>query len=144
DQRLQVVESPGTDYQYIGMNLRDPILSDVRVRRALGYALDRQGIVEYLRRGLAVPAAGILPPVSWAFEPDVFTFTYDPARARRLLDEAGYTDQDGDGPAARFHLSLKVSNNEFNRLQSAVIQQNLRAVGVALDIRTYEFATLYA
>jgi peptide/nickel transport system substrate-binding protein len=144
DPGLQLVESPGTDYQYMGLNLRDPLLQDRRVRQALGYAIDRHAIIEYLRRGLATPAAGILPPVSWAFEPGVFTFTYDPARARALLDEAGYPDPDGDGPTPRLQLSLKMSNNEFNRLQSSVIQQNLRAVGIALDVRTYEFATLYA
>jgi peptide/nickel transport system substrate-binding protein len=144
DRRLQVVESPGTDYQYIGINLRDKILKDRRVRHAIGYAIDRRAIVEYLRRGLATPALGILPPMSWAFTADVFGFTYDPAKARALLDQAGYPDPDGDGPAPRFRLSLKVSSLEFNRLQSAVIQQNLRDVGIALDVRTYEFATLYA
>lgn len=144
DARLQLVESPGTDYQYIGVNLRDEVLKDVRVRRALAHAIDRRAIIEYLRRGLAAPAAGMLPPVSWAFEPAVATFDYDPAKARQLLDEAGYPDPDGDGPAPRLHLSLKVSNTEFNRLQSSVLQQNFRAVGVALDVRTYEFATLYA
>jgi peptide/nickel transport system substrate-binding protein len=144
DAALQVVESPGVDYQYMGLNLRDPLLQDVRVRRAIGYAIDRRAIVEYLRRGLAAPAVGLLPPVSWAFESGVFRFDYDPERARELLDQAGHPDPDGDGPEPRFHLTLKVSNVEFNRLQSAVIQQNLRAVGIALDVRTYEFATLYA
>jgi len=144
DPKIQLVQSPGTDYQYVGLNLRDPILKDRRVRQALGYAIDRQAIIQYLRRGLATPAAGILPPVSWAFEPSVFQFTYDPAKARTLLDEAGYPDPDGDGPAPRLNLSLKISNLEFNRLQSSVIQQNLRAVGIALDVRTYEFSTLYA
>ena len=144
DARLQLVESPGTDYQYMGVNLRDPVLKDVRVRQAIAYAIDRHAIIEYLRRGLAIPAIGLLPPVSWAFDPGVFTFTYDPARARALLDAAGYRDPDGDGPAPRMHLTLKVSNIEFNRLQSSVIQQNLRAVGIALDVRTYEFATFYA
>jgi peptide/nickel transport system substrate-binding protein len=144
DARLQLVKSPGTDYQYIGVNLRDPILKDVRVRQAIAYAIDRHAIIEYLRRGLAVPAAGLLPPVSWAFDPSVFTFTYDPAKARALLDAAGYSDPDGDGPQPRFTLTLKVSNLEFNRLQSAVIQQNLGAVGIGLDVRTYEFATFYA
>jgi len=144
DDALQLVESRGTDYQYIGVNLRDAVLADLRVRQAIGYAIDRKAIIDYLRRGLAVPAAGLLPPVSWAFEPGVFTFAYDPAKARALLDEAGYRDPDGDGPQPRMQLTLKVSNLEFNRLQSAVIQQNLRAVGIALDVRTYEFATLYA
>ncbi len=142
--RLSVTTSPGTDYQYVGLNLRDPVLSDLRVRQALAYAIDRDAIVTYLRRGLASPAVGLLPPASWAFSPDVRTFGYDPARARALLDEAGYRDPDGDGPLPRFRLTLKTSNIEFNRLQSAVIQENLRQVGVALDIRMYEFATLYA
>jgi peptide/nickel transport system substrate-binding protein len=144
DPRLTLVESSGTDYQYLGINLRDPLLGDIRIRQAIGYAIDRGAIIEHLRRGLATPAAGILPPVSWAFEPDVFTFTYDPDKARALLDQAGFPDPDGDGPQPRLHLSLKVSNLEFNRLQSSVIQENLRAVGIALDVRTYEFATLYA
>jgi peptide/nickel transport system substrate-binding protein len=141
---LQVVRSPGTDYQYIGLNLRDPVLKHLRVRQALAYAVDYDSIIKHLRRGLAYPAVGLIPPVAWAFEPDVFAFSYDPVRARQLLDEAGFTDPDGDGPGKRFTLSLKVSNIEFNRLQSAVIQQNFEAVGVGLDVRVYEFATLYA
>jgi peptide/nickel transport system substrate-binding protein len=144
DEGVRTSEFPGTDYQYIGLNLRDARLRDRRVRYAIGYAIDREAIVRYLRRGLAETAVGILPPLSWAFEADVFRFTYDPARARQLLDEAGYLDPDGEGPASRFTLSLKVSSLEFNRLQSAVIQQNLREIGIDVDVRTYEFATLYA
>ena len=60
------------------------------------------------------------------------------------MDEAGYPDPDGDGPRPRFTLSLKVSSSEFYRLQAAVIQQDLQRVGVHVDIRSYEFATLYA
>jgi peptide/nickel transport system substrate-binding protein len=144
DPNLQAPRSPGGDYQYIGLNLLDPILKDVRVRQAIGYAIDRQAIIDYLRRGMATPATGILPPMSWASDPGAFTFTYDPQKARALLDQAGYPDPDGDGPATRLHLTLKMSSIEFNRLQGAVIQQNLRAVGIDLELRTYEFATLYA
>ena len=142
---LMLTTAPGLNYQYLGFNLRDPVLRDVRVRHAIGYAIDRQSIVEYLRRGLAAPSVSMLAPTNWAFEPDVFDFTYDPAEARRLLDEAGYPDRDGEGSGARFSVSLKVSSaTEYNRLQSAVIQQNLREVGIDVDVRTYEFATLYA
>ncbi len=141
---LQTIESPGVDYQYIGVNLTDRVLGDLRVRQALAYAIDRQAIVTHLRRGLALPSSGMLPPLSWAVADDVFSFRHDPVRARALLDEAGYPDPDGDGPAPRVRLTLKVSNVEFNRLQSSVIQQDLEAVGIALDVRTYEFATLYA
>jgi len=62
--RLQTARLPGVDYQYIGFNMRDPILKDVRVRQAIGYAIDRHAIITYLRRGMAIPATGILPPMS--------------------------------------------------------------------------------
>lgn len=142
DGSVQIVEASGTDYAYVGLNLRDPVLTDRRVRHAIGYAIDRDAIVKYLRRGLAQPAVGVVPPLSWAFAPDVFQFTHDPARARALLDEAGYLDPDGEGPEPRLRLTLKVSTNEFYRLQAAVIQQDLRSVGIDLDVRSYEFATL--
>lgn len=144
DPKLQTIQAPGVDYQYVGINLRDPILKDLRVRQALAYAIDRHAIIDYLRRGLAGIATGVLPPLSWAYANDSFSFPYDPAKARALLDAAGYLDLDGDGPQPRMALTLKVSNNEFNRLQSSLVQQNLRDIGVALDVRTYEFATLYA
>ena len=140
--RLQIVKADGTDYAYLGFNLRDPVLANEKVRQAIAFAIDRGAIITYLRRGLAIPAVGVLPPASWAFNPDVCAFTHDPARARKLLDEAGYRAGSVDG--IRLRLSLKVSSSEFNRLQSAVIQQDLREVGIELDVRTYEFATLYA
>lgn len=144
DRTMSIAESPGTDYAYVGFNLRDPVLRDRRVRHAIGYAIDRQAIVDHLRRGLASPAVGILPPVSWAFEPNVFQFTHDVTKAKALLDDAGYRDPDGEGPEPRLRLTLKVSTNEFIRLQAAVIQQDLKQAGIELDVRSYEFATLYA
>jgi len=141
---FRVTRSDGLDFSYIGFNMQDPVLSDKRVRHAIGYAIDRDAIVRYLRRGLAQPAFGLIPPQSWAFEPDVLTFAHDPARAMRLLDEAGFPDPDGDGPQPRLRLSLKISTNEEFRLQSTVIQQDLRRVGIDLDLRSYEFATLFA
>jgi peptide/nickel transport system substrate-binding protein len=144
DGRLKVVTAPGTDYAYLGFNLRDPALADVRVRQAIGYAIDQQGIVKYLRHGLARPATGIVPPMSWAYASDVFQFTHDPEKAKALLDEAGYRDPDGDGSHVRMHLTLKTSTDERYRLQAAVIQEDLRKVGIALDVRSSEFATLMA
>lgn len=142
--RFTVQRDPGLDFSYLGVNMRDPVLKDKRVRHAIGYAIDRDAIVKYLRRGLARPATGLVPPQAWAYEPSVHTFSYDPARAKALLDEAGYPDPDGDGPLPRLRLSLKISTNEETRLQSTVIQQDLRRVGIDLDLRSYEFATFYA
>jgi peptide/nickel transport system substrate-binding protein len=139
-----LAKSPGLDYIYLGVNMLDPVLKDRRVRHAIGYAIDRHAIVEYLRRGLARPATGLIPSQAWAYEPDIFQFTYDPNKSRQLLDEAGYKDPDADGPLPRLHLSLKVSTDEQYRLQATVIQQQLREVGIDLEVRSYEFATMYA
>jgi len=141
----RVTRAPGLDFSYVGFNMRDPILSDKRVRHAIGYAIDREAIVKYLRRGLATQATGLIPPLAWAYEPGIRTFGYDPQRAMQLLDEAGYPDPDGpDGPLSRLNLQLKISTNEEYRLQSTVIQQDLRKVGINLELRSYELATMLA
>ena len=140
--KLQIATAPGSDYAYIGLNLRDPALQRIEVRKAIGYAIDRDAIVKYLRRGFASTAVGIVPPMSWAFERGVFDFRYDPAEAKRLLDAAGFPDPDGDGPRSRLTLTLKTSTSEMYRVQAAAIQQDLARVGIALEIRSQEFATL--
>src|SRR5688572_29657967 len=133
---LQVAQAEGVDYTYIGLNLRDPVLKDKRVRQAIAHAVNRQAIVDYLRR--------VLAPVAWAFEPAVPQFMHDVGRAKTLLDEAGFPDPDDDGPRPRLRLSLKTSTDEFFRLQATVIQQDLRLAGIDVDVRSYEFATFYA
>ena len=139
-----VDRAAGLDFSYLGFNMRDPVVGDTRVRHAIAYAIDRDAIVHYLRRDLARPAAGLVPEQAWAFEPEVRIFNRDPERAKRLLDEAGYRDPDGDGPLPRLRLVLKTSTNEETRLQSTVIQEHLRQVGIDLEIRSYEFATYFA
>jgi len=138
---LAIQQSPGTIYGYLAFNLRDPVLSDVRVRRAVAYALDRSAIIQYLWRDEVHPANSILPPQSWAFSGDVTRYDHDPARAIRLLDEAGYRPGT-DG--IRLHLTIKTSTEEFPRLIAAVFQQQLRQVGIELTIRSLEFGTFFS
>jgi peptide/nickel transport system substrate-binding protein len=139
--QLRVLRAPGTSYQYLAMNLRDPILRDVRVRQALAYAIDREPMIRYLWRGMARPANSVLPPQHWAYDPMAAVYPHDPEKARRLLDEAGYRPGED---SVRFHLAMKSSTDEVTRMFCAVLQQQLRQVGIALDLRTYEFATFYA
>jgi peptide/nickel transport system substrate-binding protein len=143
DDDLKLLQAPGVDYSYIGFNMRDPVLRDKRVRQAMAHAVNRRAIVDYLRRGFARPASGLLSPVAWAYEPDVRQYDRDLARARALLDEAGYRDPDGDGPQPRLRLTLKTSTDEFFRLQATILQQDLRQIGVDVDVRSYEFATFF-
>lgn len=137
---LQILRAPGTVLGYMGFNLRDPILKDARVRQAIAYSLDRETIIHNLFRDAARPAASLLPPESWAYDGDVPHYDYNPEKARQLLDAAGYPEHGG----VRFHLTMKTSTDEGTRLLAAVLQQQLRAVGIALDIRTFEFATFFS
>jgi peptide/nickel transport system substrate-binding protein len=137
---LRIEHGPGTVLNYLSFNLRDPILRDVRVRQAIAYAIDRRIMIRYLWRNFAQPAASILPPQSWAYNPDVPKYDYSPEKANKILDDAGYPETRG----VRFHLTMKTSTEEAPRLIAAVLQQQLRAVGIELDIRTFEFATFFA
>jgi peptide/nickel transport system substrate-binding protein len=140
ESRLAVLRGPGTRLAYMAFNLRDPILKDVRVRQAIAYALDRGPLIRYLMGSEARPAASVLPPESWAYDPHVRQYSHDPARARQLLDDAGYKSNNG----VRFHLVMKTSTEESSRAMAAVFQQQLREVGIALDIRSFEFATFFS
>jgi peptide/nickel transport system substrate-binding protein len=137
---IAVERAPGTVLQYLGFNLRDPILKDRRVRQAIAYALDRKPMIEYLWRNEAQPARSILPAQSWAYDGNVQPYDHDPGRARQLLDAAGYPLNNG----TRFHITMKTSTDENTRLMVAVMQQQLREVGIALDIRSFEFATFFS
>jgi len=137
---LKILQAPGTVLAYLGFNIRDPILKDIHVRQAIAYAIDRRPLIHYLWRDFARPASSILPPESWAYDADVQTYDYNPQRARNLLDAAGYPPVNG----VRFHLTMKTSTEESSRLMAAVFQQQLRDVGIALDMRTFEFATFFS
>jgi peptide/nickel transport system substrate-binding protein len=138
--RLAVERGPGTRLAYLAFNLRDPILKDVRVRQAIAYALDRQPMIDYLWRGEAELARSVLPPQSWAYEGDVPAYEHDPEKAKRLLDATGYPMVNG----VRFHLTMKTSMDANTRMMVAVMQQQLRQVGIVLDIRSFESATFFS
>jgi len=140
DPNLGVEKGPGTRLAYMGFNLRDPILKDVRVRQAIAYALDVRPMIEYLWRGEAEPAHSILPTQSWAYDGNVPAYLHDPERAKHLLEAAGYAESNG----VRFHLTMKTSTDANTRLMVAVMQQQLREVGIVLDIRSFEFATFFS
>jgi peptide/nickel transport system substrate-binding protein len=138
---LRIEETGGTEIQYLAFNLLDPLLSDVRVRQAIACSIDRDLIIRTLLRGHAQPALSLLPQTHWAWTGDVARHDYDPVRAEKLLDASGH-EQVGNG--VRFHLAMKTSNDEGTRLLAAVMQQQLAKVGIALDLRSYEFATFYS
>jgi ABC-type transport system substrate-binding protein len=136
---LALADRPGTNFTYLGVNLEDPILKRREVRQALAYATDRQTLIRYLQHGQARVAAGILPPNHWAFEPNVTQYTLDTARSEKILDDAGFTRK---ANGIRFAITLKTSTDEQFRVLGAALQEQWRRVGVDLELRPLEFATV--
>jgi peptide/nickel transport system substrate-binding protein len=134
----------GTTFQYIGINLTHPILSNKKVRQALALAIDRQSIIRHLLKELGTPASGLLSPLNWAYEGTVNQWPHDPEKAKQLLDEAGFPDPDGDGPRARFKLSFKSTNIDLRRRIAEALKEQLQRVGIELEIRTYEWGTFFS
>jgi ABC-type transport system substrate-binding protein len=141
DRDIVVERHAGTSLAYLAFNLRDPILKDVRVRQAFAFAIDRETILRYLYSGLGRLSNSVLPPEHWAYDNGGAHYPHDSARANALLDAAGYP-RGKDG--VRFHLTMKTSTDDSARLLAAVLQQQLREAGIALDIRSFEFGTFYA
>ena len=139
--KLEIISGPGSVVNYLSFNMRDPELKDENVRQAIAYAINRPLIIASLFRGEARLADGLLPPGHWARADDVAQYDYDPAKANALLD-AAHKPRGRDG--IRFHLGMKTSTDETTRLLALIIAQQLRQVGIALDVRSYEFATFYS
>lgn len=144
DPAYKVVEDPGSNYVYLGLNLEDPALSDRRVRQAIALAIDRRQLVDHLWRGLGVITETIIPPGHWARNEGLEQRPHDPVTARALLDAAGYPDPDGEGSGMRLALTYKTSTDETALLQAQIIQRMLAEVGIDIEIRSYEFATFYS
>ena len=138
---LLVGERQGSNYGYLGINFEDPVLAHREVRQALAYATDRESLVKYLLRDEAQLASGILPPNHWAYEAEVRRYGYDPGQAEKLLDAGGFPRGTN---GVRFHVTLKVSTQEQARLIGAVLQDQWKKVGVELEVRPLEAATLFA
>ncbi len=142
--RVYATSGPSTILSYLMMQGDDPLLNDVRVRRAIAYAIDRDAIIRTRFGGRAVLATGLIAPSHWAYEPDVARYGYDPAKARALLDEAGFSDPDGPGGVPRLSLTYKTSADPFRVVIARIIAAQLAAVGIEVEVRAYEFGTFFA
>lgn len=140
-----IVETkPGTTFQYIGINLTHPILKRREVRQALAHSIDRDGIIRHILKDQATAANGLLSPLNWAHDDSVPHWPFDPAKAKRLLDQAGYPDPDGEGPRPRFKLSFKTTNIDLRRRIAETLKEQLSRVGIELEVRSYEWGTFYS
>jgi peptide/nickel transport system substrate-binding protein len=133
---ISVFEAPSFSCHYVYLNCQNDYLKDVRVRQAISYAIDYQGMVEFLWKNTAVQMEGPVP-IGFAEHIQVYQYHQDLDRARALLEEAGYAD----GFTLRLMHSPTVP--EW-RPMALVIQENLAEIGINVEIESYAWATLRA
>ncbi|MGE3480624.1 MAG: ABC transporter substrate-binding protein [Gammaproteobacteria bacterium] len=134
---IVVQEGRGTNFAYLGFNLQDAATGRPEVRAAIANALDRAAIVTYVLGGAAHLANAVLPSEHWAGNPDLAPIPYDPARARRLLQAAGYGS---DNP---LRLVYKTSTDPFRLRLATIIQSQLDAVGIKVELHSLDWGTFY-
>lgn len=132
-------------YTYLGYNLKRPMFQSRKVRQALTMAIDKEELVKGVLFGLGVPAIGPYKPGTWVYNDKIKPYAFDPERAKRMLAEEGWRDTDGDGILDKdgqpFAFTILTNQGNDQRVKTAtIIQQRLRQIGVAVDIRTVEWA----
>lgn len=157
DQAARIEADPAVDLlsfrhretAFVAWNSRRPQLSDRRVRKALTLAVDRARIVEAVLGGYGEIANSTVPPTHWQYDPSVLPDSpWDPERARALLDEAGWTDRNGDGVrenAAGDPLRVTIKYNQGSRQRQSIaelMQAQLADVGVDVRIQVVDVPTL--
>ena len=139
---------PSMVYTHLDLNQQNPIFDDLRVRQAIAYAIDRRKIQRDVTHGVHIPGYANQATLSWAYEPDVVHYDYNPDKARQLLDEAGWkVGPDGirvkDGKRLAFTLSA-AAGGATGEATEVLIQENLKNVGMAATVKNYPTALYFA
>ncbi len=136
DDKFTTVEMQSSSNMFIGFDLRDKHLSDKRVRQAIAYAINNQDIVDSIYNGSATVATSPIPKITTGHNENSNPYTQNIEKAKQLLAEAGYADG--------FNIVLNV-NEDNQRVDTAVvIQDNLKAIGINVEIKTYQWASYVA
>lgn len=160
---LAIESAPGLGYTYLAFNVRGAsarlkgrvgvparqvdssndetlrALADPRVRRALAIAIDVDTVIATKLRGRAKRASGMIPDGHWAKPAGDSVLPFDPAKARALLDEAGFPEREN----GRFRIVLSTTSERARRSVAVVFAESWRAIGVDVDLRVKDWAALY-
>jgi len=142
---LKVLVADNTSYNYFGWRQDLEPFNDLRVRRALNHAIDVPAVVKEALQGYATIATGQFPPSSWAFDPSVKPYAYDPNRAKALLAEAGFRPE-ADGVLAkngkRFSFTIRHDQaNQAVKDTAVIVQEYLKRVGVEAKLEPLDWPT---
>ena len=139
-QKYNVIYQPGLVYEHIDLNLENPLLQDIRIRKALIYAIDRKAISESLFGGRQPVAHSSVNPLDWVFAEDVPKYAYDPEKTAALLDEAGWSTKNrgvrtnAKGQELTFEI-MTTAGNRTRELVQQILQSQWKAVGFDIKIK---------
>lgn len=133
--QVQVLESPGTNFSYLGFNLQDPLLKNPLVRLAISHSIDRPAIINNALVGGTRSATAILPPEHWAGNPDLSVIDYHPQQAKRWLQQAGVR--------LPLKLVLKTSTDAQRVRLATIMQGQMKQAGIDLEIRSLDWGTFF-
>ncbi len=136
---LKVYKRPGLNTAYLGFNMRDKIVGNVKVRQAIAAAIDKKKIIKYILKGLAVPADTLITPNDPFYNKGLTKGAFNVELAKKLLDEAGFKDPDGDGKKTRFELVYKTTTNTTRVALAKAIAADLRKVGIKVAVQPLEW-----
>ncbi|HCG00671.1 MAG TPA: hypothetical protein DEV93_09025 [Chloroflexi bacterium] len=134
DPKINVVQVAPNGFSYVGFNLQVAALSDVKVRQAIAYAIDRKAINAAVYSGRAQLATGPVIPNSWGYNKNVAVYNYDTSKAKQLLSQAG--------AASGLKLTLTTWTDQAFSQIATIIKQQLGAVGIDVTINTQEYTVL--
>ncbi|HEX6309077.1 MAG TPA: ABC transporter substrate-binding protein [Longimicrobiales bacterium] len=137
---------PGRTVYYLGWNNTRPPFDNADVRRALGYAVNRQEIVDALLYGQGTIATSTIPPWHRLY-PDIEPLAFDIEQAQQILEQAGWVDRNNDGirenaQGQSLAFTILSSDDPLRRAVVEVLQNQLRRAGADVDIRVMEFQTM--
>lgn len=143
--KLALYKELGNSYTYMGFNLKHKPFDDVRVRKAINYAIDKQEIIDGVYLGLGINIASPYKPGTRWSNPELKPYPYDVTKAKALLKEAGFVDSDGDGIVERdgkpFAFEIITNQNKEREKSAVLIQRRLKDVGIDVQIRAIEWAS---
>jgi peptide/nickel transport system substrate-binding protein len=138
--KVNVLKQVGAHVWYLGINNQKKPFDDKRVRQALNYAVNKDAIVKDVLKGTGSPSSGPVLPGTWGAEPALRAYPYDPARARKLLAEAGYPS----GFSTTMWVPESGSGMQSPVAMATVMQSNLKSVGVNVTLQTMEWGAFLA
>lgn len=134
-------------YGYIGMNYGSDKVKDPKVRQALVYGLNRDGFMQSYYQGYGQVYNSHILPTSWAYNPDVPKYEYNPEKANQLLDEAGWKDTNGNGVRDKDGVELELqwltyTDSKYVDSLIPIVQQSWEQIGVKVTPELMEFGTM--